>query len=254
MFAEPMYHVEWDLVLFAIEGSYAGAGRGKRFMALGGPVVSFARTGPSSYAQIGPSEYYTQIEVTVGLVVPVRLGVNPGEIVDFALGFTNVDIFGDDERFGHWPRSHQADWRDDMDAHLPELVKMLRDKDAMVRVGAAYDLGRIGPAAKDAVPALVEALTDKDAVVRAIAAEGLGRIGPAAKDAVRALIEALEDEEVFVRNRAAYALGEIGPAAKDAVPALKEALEDKDEVVRRYAAEALEKIEKPTEQPKNEAP
>jgi len=40
--------------------------------------------------------YYTQLEVAAGLWYTVRLGLNPGELLDFLLGWTTIDIFGDD--------------------------------------------------------------------------------------------------------------------------------------------------------------
>jgi len=41
-------------------------------------------------------EYYTQIEVLVGLIGSLRLGFNPGEMLDFVLGWADVDIYADD--------------------------------------------------------------------------------------------------------------------------------------------------------------
>ncbi len=40
--------------------------------------------------------YFTQIEVVAGLLGTLRLGFNPGELLDFILGWTTVDIFNDD--------------------------------------------------------------------------------------------------------------------------------------------------------------
>ncbi len=40
--------------------------------------------------------YYTQIEIVAGLIGTCRLGVNPGEFVDFLLGWFGIDIFSDD--------------------------------------------------------------------------------------------------------------------------------------------------------------
>ena len=41
--------------------------------------------------------YYTQCEVAVGTFFPsIRLGFNPGELLDFILGWTTIDIFRDD--------------------------------------------------------------------------------------------------------------------------------------------------------------
>ncbi len=74
--------------------------------------------------------------------------------------------------------------------------------------------------------------------MRRIAAFALGKIGPAAKEAVPALIAALKDEDKDVRVYAASALGHIGPAAKEAVPALEAAARDGV----RGAESALKKI------------
>lgn len=40
--------------------------------------------------------YYTQIEAIIGFVPSLRLGFNPGELIDFILGWTTIDIFNDD--------------------------------------------------------------------------------------------------------------------------------------------------------------
>jgi hypothetical protein len=42
------------------------------------------------------ARYLSQIEVVVGVGVSGRLGVNPLELVDFVLGWTTLDILGDD--------------------------------------------------------------------------------------------------------------------------------------------------------------
>jgi hypothetical protein len=44
----------------------------------------------------GTAAYYSQIEVVAGLLFTVRAGVNPGELLDFLLGWTTLDIYGDD--------------------------------------------------------------------------------------------------------------------------------------------------------------
>lgn len=40
--------------------------------------------------------YYTQFEIAVALGPSLRLGFNPGELIDFLLGWTTIDIFRDD--------------------------------------------------------------------------------------------------------------------------------------------------------------
>lgn len=40
--------------------------------------------------------YYTQVEILAGIGGGIRLGFNIGELVDFLLGWTTIDIYGDD--------------------------------------------------------------------------------------------------------------------------------------------------------------
>ncbi len=42
--------------------------------------------------------YYTGIEIVIGLGGTLRVGVNPGEMIDFVLGWATIDIFNDDLR------------------------------------------------------------------------------------------------------------------------------------------------------------
>lgn len=45
----------------------------------------------------GPAwPYYTQIEASVGVVRGVRVGFNPGELLDLFVGFLGLDLYGDD--------------------------------------------------------------------------------------------------------------------------------------------------------------
>ena len=39
---------------------------------------------------------WTQIEVAAGLLGGIRLGFNPGELLDFIMGFLGLDLYGDD--------------------------------------------------------------------------------------------------------------------------------------------------------------
>ena len=40
--------------------------------------------------------YYTQLEVAGGILMSLRVGFNPGELLDFMLGWAGVDIYHDD--------------------------------------------------------------------------------------------------------------------------------------------------------------
>jgi HEAT repeat protein len=148
---------------------------------------------------------------------------------------------------------------------LPELARLLRDRDPQVRSAAARGLGRLGepgaapfllaaleeprplPAGLVAgalldlgpatTPALVEGLRHGTAAARAVAAELLGLHG--ALPAAGQLAEVLRDDaEPAVRTAAARALGRLGSPA--AVPGLLAALTgDAAGTVRAAAAAAL---------------
>lgn len=45
-----------------------------------------------------PPSYFTQLEVAAGVGVTFKLGFNPGELLDFLLGWTTIDMYGDDVR------------------------------------------------------------------------------------------------------------------------------------------------------------
>ena len=57
-----------------------------------GPVPLWDPPGPAG----GNPARWTQIEVAAGLLGGVRLGFNPGELLDFVLGFFGVDLYDDD--------------------------------------------------------------------------------------------------------------------------------------------------------------
>lgn len=46
--------------------------------------------------------YYTQIDAAGGFLGGIRVGMNPGELFDFMLGFTTLDIYGDDVESKHF--------------------------------------------------------------------------------------------------------------------------------------------------------
>jgi hypothetical protein len=75
----------------ATEGGFEG-GRGKNYNAWG--YVPFVTTGFED-TETNPA-YFTQIEVVGGFGLVLRLGFNPGELLDFVLGWATVDIYGDD--------------------------------------------------------------------------------------------------------------------------------------------------------------
>jgi HEAT repeat protein len=124
----------------------------------------------------------------------------------------------------------------------------LTDKKPDGRAAAAGALLGIGPQAED-LPALLKLLADRDADTRETAVKCLGRLGPAAKDAVGPLVKLLTNDTTEVRIAAANALGDIGPAAFPAVPKLQQVARS-DRTVEPAARKALEKLGVKEGQPK----
>ena len=147
---------------------------------------------------------------------------------------------------------------------LPPLIAALGDKNEVIRLNAAYELGTIGA---PAVPALIETWRkasedaggsgseNESSQGATFALSGIGgwsspqlswlqthatyAMSAIGGPAVPALINALQDKNESIRASAAYALGDIGSAAQEAVPALTQALPDESTWVRRHATEAL---------------
>lgn len=119
------------------------------------------------------------------------------------------------------------------------LVKLLRDKDADLRIAAAETLKRFGSWGFEAKPALTKALEDREYGVRHFVADALLRIDPINPDARELLIRDLKDKDPEVRSHAACVVGYVGRAAASLIPYLRVALRDTDSDVRRNAASSL---------------
>ena len=121
---------------------------------------------------------------------------------------------------------------------VPQLITLLGDSDAWVRMAAARALGEVRD--ERALTRLVATLSDDNWRVRELAVWALSEM----KDdrAVNALCSVLlSDAQVEVRRGAAEALGEIANA--DALPSLKQALNDTEPSVRAKAGWAISEIE-----------
>jgi HEAT repeat protein len=117
---------------------------------------------------------------------------------------------------------------------VPALIGILKDGDPRARSQAAWALGEIGPAAKEAVPELARALDQPaDGVgVASQAAQALGKIGPAAAPE---LVQVLEKGKQAPAVHAARALKAIPQLAKGAAPALLAALRKDAPIEQRIA-------------------
>ena len=109
------------------------------------------------------------------------------------------------------------------------LLKQLQDKDPLVRIQAARDLGKLGPMAKDAVPALTEALKDADEDVRSVAKRSLDAIqgtepAPVGNPALVGIVKGLRSKSMPERIKATQQLAALGDKGREATPALLDAM------------------------------
>ena len=116
-----------------------------------------------------------------------------------------------------------------------ELLPILEDADAFVRMNAALCLGGLGASA---VPGLRVALRDSDPAVVKIAGHSLAATGPAGAAAVPELGRMIKSPQSAVQRSAFRAIEGIGPAAAPTVPALIEYVDGKKGATP-YAAQAL---------------
>jgi HEAT repeat protein len=128
------------------------------------------------------------------------------------------------------------------------LLAVLEDPKASPdqRIMAGMPLCMFATPTRAAVPRLVRCLdASQPQQVRTTALTALGRSGPAAGAVIPRMIELLGDRDSWVCRAAVEALGGLGPLAKDAVPALKKIASGVDPTLRGVAADALKKIDAP---------
>ena len=56
-----------------------------------------------------PTYFLAQVEAVVGLGPSIRLGFNPGELLDFILGWTTLDIYKDDLEWEKRKSNHTSE-------------------------------------------------------------------------------------------------------------------------------------------------
>jgi hypothetical protein len=131
---------------------------------------------------------------------------------------------------------------------LPVLLKLLQNRTGEIRGRAAWALGTVGPAAREAAPALGELLKDEEPIIRLSAAYALWRIDPQAKAASAVLVGAWREEPPTsfpIRSRLdiVRALGKMGREDKAVVAFLIELSRDDNRRVRLAAAEVVKQLD-----------
>ncbi len=121
---------------------------------------------------------------------------------------------------------------------LPELGRLLRDRDREVRIVAARALGKLGGAG--AVPFLLASLEKPRPLPMSIVTMALMHIGPPGVDEMR---EGLRAPSARAREASAEVLGQFGAAT--ALEELIDSLADPDDHVRARSASALGRIGSP---------
>lgn len=122
------------------------------------------------------------------------------------------------------------------------LLKLLQDRDAVVRRTAAEALGKIGN--PQAVSSLVLALDDSTSIVRESSAHSLGQLGSLDMVTRERIARLLVDPVPSVRNTAAQTLASLdSPKEIGAMPLSQLVHHDAD--VRRSVIQAFEGVESP---------
>jgi predicted Zn finger-like uncharacterized protein len=131
------------------------------------------------------------------------------------------------------------------EGQIVDLIGKLGNPDAKDRAQAAQALGGLGPDAKVAIPSLVKLLGDRNDLVKRLARDALTKIGPPAKGDTQVLVGLLTDSAPEVRQYAAETLGTLGGDARPAAGALAAAVQDRDARVREQALRTLAKLGPP---------
>jgi len=121
---------------------------------------------------------------------------------------------------------------------MPEVVRLLKSEQFMVRANAAAAIRDAG--AKENAGDVRQLVADPHPVVRSVAAHALGRLG--AKESAADLVKLLRDPSPDVQWWAVRSLGELG--AIDALDAIDRLRDDPNESVRRVATETAAALRK----------
>lgn len=112
-----------------------------------------------------------------------------------------------------------------------QLVRLLNDSDPFTRLEVAYGLTLMEKSSDAIVAQMIPLLKDTNPDIRMSAAEILGHTGKVAKDSVPHLLPLLKDANPSIRVKVVYALGRVGELAP-LVPLMKDPDANVQSVVR----------------------
>jgi HEAT repeat protein len=122
---------------------------------------------------------------------------------------------------------------------IPLLLNGIRDRNAVLGLLCAEDLGLSKSKAKEAVPDLIEALDTKHPIIQVKVSHALFQIGYDPLALLRPLLGAAKSGEIYVKNEVLDIIKEIGPEAEPASQAYVRMLGDKNTLVRLFAVRAI---------------
>jgi HEAT repeat protein len=122
---------------------------------------------------------------------------------------------------------------------VPQLQRLLAEKDTQVRWRSARALGDYGELAKNTAPDLRKLLTDADPVVQYHAAVALGKVGDKSDETTRALVKLATSKDARVARAAIAALRNLKPGPQRVMEAFKAQLESDDDAVVVHALNAI---------------
>lgn len=161
----------------------------------------------------------------------------------FVRAMSAVVLFNGLVYFAMGPTAAYADNAEDAKKYATDLKK---GKDAKTKVAALNELGKLAAIQKklvaDALPDIYKLLEDKDSSIRAAAAQCLGACDEPADKALPLLIKMLKDDkEDEAKIGATRGLASMGSAAKSALPTLREYAKDKNNKKLSAAAQKAQK-------------
>ena len=125
---------------------------------------------------------------------------------------------------------------------IPELLQLLRSKNAEIRRFAAEAVAYTGAQQEIIAPALTNALVDSNYLVRVAIEESLGSLTKQPEVAVPALMRNLDCPDAIEFREVSVALSKFRAHAKPALPLLVARLDDSSGAIRTAATNAIRAI------------